>query len=183
MAAASRLQYAYLSRLSQPSTDRVLYRTAARVAPKQIVEFGMGSLERTLRLISVCQRFAGKSPVTYAGFDWFEERADRAEAVSLIEAHRQLKAAGIQARLTPGGPIAALPMVANSLMGADLVLLSDEVSDEMLSPAWFYLPRLLHAGSTVFRLHADGAGSAKWQPMELSQIAQRAEAAKPAAAA
>ena len=89
----------------------------------------------------------------------------------------------MQARLTPGGPIAGLPGVANSLLGADLVLISEAVSEEMLNGALFYLPRLMHGGSVVLRSQVDGDGASKWQPIEPSEISQRAEASRPAAAA
>jgi hypothetical protein len=38
---------------------------------------------------------------------------------------------------------------ANNLTGTDLLLVANTITDDDLAPAWFYLPRMLHAGSLV----------------------------------
>lgn len=156
MAAAGKLRYAYLAYLAKPAEDRALYRAAKRLQVRRILELGIGSLQRTLNLVSVCQRYAGEEPISYTGLDWFEERPAASESLSLIDAHRKLKAAGATARLMPGGPVASLPAVANSVMGTDLILFSEEATEEALAPHWFYLPRVCHTGTVIL---SQAAGS------------------------
>lgn len=174
MAAAGKLRYAYLAFFSKPAEDRTLFRTAKRLKVRRIVELGIGSLERTLRLISVCQRYAGEETISYTGLDWFEERPEAAQKLSLIQAHRKLKAAGATARLMPGGPVAALPAVANSVMGSDLVLLSEEADEDALAPHWFYVPRVCHAGTLILRQTSTDTEPAVWSEVPRKTVDQLA---------
>lgn len=172
--AAGWFEYLKLSFLSKPTEDRQLYRLIKRRGSLRIVELGMGSVDRAESLIRVCQRFANKNHVEakvyYAGLDWFEERTGDMPAVSLIDAHRRLKAAGAEVRLMPGGPTAGLPAVANALAGTDLVLVSPMVDEQSLANAAFYLPRMCHAGTQVLRCESDGETSS-WNAISIEEIA------------
>lgn len=183
MAAATQLRYACLAFLSKPAEDRRLYRVAKKRRVTRIVELGIGSLARSLNLISVCQRYTPDTPISYTGLDWFEERPAGHETLSLIDAHRQLKAAGAETRLMPGGPAKALPAVANSLLGTDLLLLSPEATDDALAAAWFFLPRILHDGSLILRSAAIDAEANAWVEMPRSAIEAFAAGSRPSLAA
>ena len=93
----------------------------------------------------------GVEQFRYTGIDLFESRgADASVGLSLIEAHRMLKATGPNVQLVPGDPFSALARIANSLGRADLVVISADQDESSLRRAWFYIPRILHAGSVVF---------------------------------
>ena len=53
-------------------------------------------------------------------------------------------------QLIPGDPHSALARSANSLQNTDLVIISAGHDEQSLASAWFYLPRMLHAGSAVY---------------------------------
>ncbi|MEM9187290.1 MAG: hypothetical protein AAGB00_12425 [Planctomycetota bacterium] len=169
MAVAGKLRYAYLAFFSKPKSDRRLYRLVKRLRARKVVEFGIDSIERSLNLISVCQRYSPGEPISYTGLDWFEERPASLAPLSLIETHRRVKAAGAEARLMPGGPAEAAPAVANSLLGTDLLLVSPTADDRALADAWFYLPRILHDRSVVLRGIAEERGGG-WEAVERSTI-------------
>ncbi len=183
MAAVGRLRYIYLAFLSKPREHRKLYRTAKQLRVRKIVELGIGSLERSLDLIRVCQRFSPGETISYTALDWFEERSSEREALSLIETHRQVKAVGAEARLMPGGPVQALPAVANSLLGTDLLLISSQASRESIAGGWFFIPRALHQQSVVLQECGKASGDADWsvvEPQEIEQLASSAASARAA---
>jgi hypothetical protein len=66
---------------------------------------------------------------------------------------------GAQLRLVPGDPLSALARCANSLANTDLLIISAGHDPAGLEPAWFYIPRMLHAGSLVFLEEQTGADS------------------------
>ena len=170
MAAVSAIRYAFLAFLSKPREDRRLYRLAKQRRIQRIVELGIGSLERTLRLISVCQRYSPEAAISYTGLDAFDERAAEQQPLSLKEAHRRIKAVGAAARLMPGGPTAALPTVANSLLGTDLLLISPDADLDAQGGGWFYVPRILHSGSAVLRGLAGVDETPCWADVDQSEI-------------
>ena len=77
-------------------------------------------------------------------------RTSAAPGLSIKEAHRLLKATTAQVQLIPGDP-RTLARAANALQNQDLVIISAEHDDAALAGAWFYLPRMLHADSVVYR--------------------------------
>lgn len=120
----------------------------------------MGTTARTLRMIGLAQRGAAGEAVRYVAIDMFEARASGdLPGLSLKEAHRLLKPTGAQVQLIPGDP-RALSRAANALQNIDLVIISAEHDDASLEGAWFYLPRMLHAHSAVFREVRDAATGA-----------------------
>ena len=176
------------SYFSGPQSERGLFRLVKQRRVRRIVELGVGSVDRAARLIRMGQRYADGEPVSYAGLDWFEERPTEMPAIKLIEAHRQLKATGAEVRLMPGGPAAGLSSVANALAGTDLLLISPDADDAALEAAWFYLPRMTGAESTVLRgvyEEAAGGSSAKvaWSPVSLEEIERLAGQTLPSQAA
>jgi hypothetical protein len=153
--AAGRLKYLFLAFLSKPTHERRLYRLIRRRRPTRIVELGLGNGRRAVRMIGVAQGSlaAGRSTpgqISYAAIDLFEARpADQPASLPLKEAYRLLKPTGARVRLTPGDPLSALSRTANELTGTDLLLIASDVDAASLAKAWFYVPRMLHAGSLV----------------------------------
>jgi hypothetical protein len=137
----------YLSYLSKPKGYRSLYRAVRRRPPTKIVELGIGTAERTLRLFEMCEAGAETS---YTGIDLFEARGEgAAPGMSLKAAHTKLAATGVKVRLVPGDPFSALSRSANALTGQDLILISADQDRESLARAWFYVPRMMHPGTLV----------------------------------
>lgn len=151
MAAIGWLGYARLAHFSQPKHERALYKSIRQLRVHRIVEVGMASAERTVQLIRVAQRFTRDTAISYTGFDWFEERPAGATPMPLIHAHRQLQMTGARVRLVPGFPPATLPQLANTLQRTDLMIISSAIDDGSLDKTWFYLPRMCHDQTRVFR--------------------------------
>ncbi len=141
------LRSIYLAYLSRPREERVLYRAIARYRCRRLLEIGIGSGERAVRLIQMAQSRRGSQPADYAGLDLFEARnGDDESGCSLKEAHRLLANHGAKIRLLPGDPYAVLARRANDLGKLDLIVVS-----ESLGRGWFYVPRLLHENTQIFR--------------------------------
>lgn len=150
MLTASRFRYLYLAHFSKPKCDRILYRAMTRQKVQRILEIGLGDAARAQRLISVAHRFSGGEPVRYTAIDLFEARPSGMPGLALKDAHKLLKATGAQVQLIPGDPASALTRSANALQNTDLILISGQFDEAQLAGAWFYLPRMLHAGSAVY---------------------------------
>jgi hypothetical protein len=177
------LRYLFLAHLSKPASDRVIYRAVRRVRPRRILEIGIGSADRTVRLARLASRQAQQSTVRYAAIDPFEARdANLPAGLSLKEAHRLLTASGVQAQLVPGDPAQAISRAANSLAGMDLVLISADYEVASLGQAWFYVPRMLHAGSRVYIESRQGEGGLSYRLMTATEIEQLAGACRRRAA-
>jgi hypothetical protein len=166
------LRYLYLAHFAKPREDRILYRTIRRARPGRIVELGINTAERSLRMIQLAARYRADEGIRYTGIDWFESRdPSQAAGLTLKEAHRKLSRLPAQVKLVPGEPASALSRVANILGEVDLLLLSSEIDAESLSAAWFYFPRLLHSETIVLRqCLLDGEGGYQWQKLELLEI-------------
>ena len=184
MRLSTRLRYLYLAYFSKPISERVLYRALRRTGARRILEIGIGDTARTLRMIHLAHRLAGGEAVRYAAIDLFEARPSTAQSkLSLKEAHRLLKPTPARIQLIPGDPAQALARTANSLPNVDLVLISKEHCDASLSGAWFYVPRMLHAASAVFReLPGAANGETSLAALEPAEIQARAAAGRRRAA-
>jgi len=146
----SRARSFYLSHLSKPSGDRLIYRTIARRKVQSVLEIGIAVGQRASRMIEMARRFHPVAEVRYAGIDPFEARsAMDGPGVTLKMAHRLLHSTGAQVQLIPGDPLAALSRTANSLGQVDLMVVSSRLDPRQLARAWFYVPRLLHERSVV----------------------------------
>jgi hypothetical protein len=153
----SRLRFLYLSYLSKPVADRLVYRLIPRRRVLKIVEFGVRSGQRAIRMIQAAAYFTTPEQVQYTGIDLFEARGDPTRpGLALKEAHRLLKATDARIRLLPGDPFSALARAANSSAETDLVIISADQDPVSLARAWFYLPRMLHSGSQVYQEEVRG---------------------------
>jgi hypothetical protein len=174
----SRLRAIYLAYLSKPSHDRLIYRTMLRLMPRRIVELGVGLGNRALRLIDIAARYAPRKDIEYIGIDPFEDRtATDLPGLSLIAAHRLLKSSGARIKLVPGNPWEALVRSATLLGPVDLLIFSagDRLVEQM-PQFWFYVPRLLHEKTAVFREIAAPEGEKTVQSIEHRDILEWAAA-------
>lgn len=171
MAAANWFRYFYLARMSHPKSVRELYRLAKRQKFCRIVEVGVSDVRRSVSLIEVAQRYAADTKVSFTGIDWFEVRAQELPALSLKDAYRVLRATEANVRLVPGMPGRSLAAAANAHQNTDLILISSIVPDSELQAAWFYVPRMLHAGSVVMRERRDASGEPAFERITSQQIA------------
>ena len=121
LAITTRLRLFYLIHASKPSSDRPVYRVISQDRVRTILELGMGTGRRALRMIEVAGQQTPAHRVSYIGVDLFEARpAGSTQVLTLKEAHRLLRATGAQVRLLPGDPLSALRPVVNGLEKIDL---------------------------------------------------------------
>lgn len=179
----SKFQFWALTWFSKPACDRQLYKLAAQLKPKSIVQFGLGNLRQVETLINVCQNFSGVDEIRFTGVDLFEARAKQVPGLTLKEAHRRLASTGAKSRVFPGETASSLPRLANQLAGTDLLILSLEGGRQSLDPCWFFIPRMLQANSLVLVQEHSVAG-APYQVLSFAEAEQLAKAVgRPASAA
>ncbi|MEX0612739.1 MAG: hypothetical protein WD738_12605 [Pirellulales bacterium] len=174
MAAAGLIRYAYLAHLSRPKSIRRLYRLVKRRRVCRIVEVGISDISRTVAMIEVAQRYAGRQKVAYTGIDWFDTRAPQLEPLSLKEAYRLLRPTESNVRLVPGEPGRSLVSAANAHQNTDLILIAQTVADAELASAWFYMPRMLHERSVILREQRDPDGEPDFVPLTIAQVSELA---------
>jgi hypothetical protein len=172
------------AQFTQTAEERPLFRVIRERKVRAIVEIGVGDAVRTQRILEAAVRNRPAGGVIYAGIDLFEARSDRSSGLSLKQVHRKLKAAKAKVRLVPGDPYSALARVANSLVGTDLLIISADQQGESLDRAWFYVPRLLAQGATIFIEAIDPkTGESMLQPLSRVEVESLARKAKPRRAA
>jgi hypothetical protein len=161
----------YLSYLSKPAADRPIYQAVRRSKPRKIVELGMGTVSRSLRLIGLCSQYHAASEISFTGMDLFEGRpADQGVGITLKEAHRALKATGARIQLAPGGPYDCLARLANALGKVDLLIFSSDLDPQQLEQAWAYVPRLLGEHSLVFAQSTQPGGQLSTRLVDHEEI-------------
>lgn len=144
------LTSAYLTLLSQPAKDRLIYRFLCRTPVRSILEMGLGTGVRSRRMVQLAARHCPPQDLRYVGVDRFESRTPAVPGWTLKQAYRALSAAGVRPRLVPGDPYSALCGTANDLGLVDLVVVSGDEDADAMSRAWAYLPRILRPDSAVF---------------------------------
>lgn len=163
---------------SKPTPEQSLLKLVKGQPIHRVVELGIESLETTAKLLAQLDKQAGGERLTYTAIDPFDERPADTQPLTLAETYRQLVATGARLQMTPGRLAASIATQANSLADTDLLLLSSQATDEALDTSWYYLPRMCHPGTLVFRRHdgqeADDPGD--WLPVTLEEIAARAGA-------
>lgn len=172
VAAANWFRYAYLAHFSSPRGCQQLYRLIKRENVSRVVEIGITNLERSIALIQVAQRFAGSKKVFYTGLDMFEARSTGRTPLTLKDTYCALRATEANIRLVPGVPRMSLASAANAHQNTDLVIIGPDVSENDLFGAWFYVPRMLHARSTVLSEKHARDGQVTFTPITRSQIAE-----------
>jgi hypothetical protein len=156
----------WLTRLSKPAAERVIYRHVLQSPPRRIIELGLGLLGRTERLL---QTVPAAEPVHYVGLDRFEGRTPAdPPGVTLKEAHQRLtKLARVQ--LVPGNVDTSLARLCNHLGVFDLVLIAADTDERHLERCWFFLQRITTAGTTVF-LESRTAGGSRWTTLPKARV-------------
>jgi hypothetical protein len=171
VAAASWFRYAYCAHFSRPKNARQVYRLAKRHKVCRIVEVGITDIRRAIAVIEVAQRFSPDQSVSYTGIDWFDMRGEKLESLALKEAYQLLRPTGANVRLVPGEPGRSLVGAANAHANTDLILISHAVSNGELSPAWYYVPRMLHERSIILREQKDNDGAIEFTTLSHAQVA------------
>jgi len=144
------LRSLWLTRLSKPAGDRVLYRHALRHPPGRILELGVGTLARTVRLLEVAAAATAAAELTYVGLDRFESRAAAdPPGVTLKQAHQRLHGLA-RVQLVPGNVDTGLARVCNHVGVFDLVLIAADNDDRHLARCWFFLQRVTGPQTSVF---------------------------------
>jgi hypothetical protein len=152
------LKYKYLAYLSQPATDRLLYRSIDKRPLRSILEIGVGSGVRAERLIAVTMRHTTDAELCYTGIDLFEDRPAGAERIGLKQAYQSLRQQHVKVQLVPGDPFAALARISNYITGVDLVVVSGDQDADSMARAWLFLPRMIHAETLIFSQATDAHG-------------------------
>jgi hypothetical protein len=177
LSTAALVRSTYLLYFSQPAADRPLYKAIKGRAIRSFVELGIGAGQRTERLIEVLGWEAGNLPLAYTGIDLFEQRPSDCPGMSLKAAFAKMKFAGVKTRLVPGDPYSALSRAANQLSGTDLIVISADQDRDSLARAWFYFPRMMHAGTLVFLEEPAAKGTTTYRPISPLEIERLAASA------
>jgi hypothetical protein len=118
---------------------------------RKIVELGIGDSQRALRMIELAGRISDVSDIHYVGMDPFEGRSEsEGKPICLKDVHQRLRSTGVRVQLVPGNPVESLIRLANSLGKVDLLIVPAEIESAEYARAWFFVPRMLHAGTQVF---------------------------------
>ena len=148
MAAAGFFKSVYLRYFAKPTCERKLFSLIRRHAIGSIVELGVATGDRSIRMIELAQRYHGPD-VRFTGVDMFEARDDMSSGLPLKQAYTKLRATGAKVQLIPGDPFSALARTANGLTGTQLLLISADQDEQSLERAWFYVPRMLAEDAIV----------------------------------
>jgi hypothetical protein len=173
VAGLSRLRLFYLLHLSKPASDRLVYREIRRKKARKVVEFGLGAAQRAVNAIEVLMAFHPPGEIHYTGIDLFEARQiGDGPRLSLRDAHRLLKPTGARIQLVPGAAGEALARVANGLREIDAVIVSAANTPEQMQQAWFYLPRMVHAGTQFFEESVVPGGGTAMRLLPADEVAR-----------
>jgi hypothetical protein len=168
----SRLRLFYLLRLSQPKSDRLIFREIRRAGSQRILEIGIGLAQRATRMLQVASVKHATRDLQYTGIDLFEGRTEAdGPGLSLREAYRTLKATDARIQLVPGTPDEALTRVANGLTNLDLIVVSSRTPIDQLNALVRYLPRMIHANTLIYQESRDAAGATSVRRVTMAEIA------------
>ena len=159
--------------MSKPACDRAIYQQVKKLRARSIVEIGLGDGVRTERIVQVAQKFGAGQTVKYTGIDLFDGRPEDQSPLKLIEMHKRLTMLGIKPQLVPGNLIASIQRIANSHTRTDLMIVSAGFDQAELESAWFFVPRMLCAGS-ILMLQNEPNGSFKTMSrLEIERLAEQ----------
>lgn len=178
MQPTSRWKIFHLSYLSNPSSDRIIYKSILQKKSHYILELGIGDGKRALRMIDAAARFTDRSNIQYIGMDSFEDRSEAdGPGLPFIDAHRLLGRSGAKIKLFPGDPLRSLTRSANDLGQVDVLIISPQFDTERLNKVWYFVPRLLHAQTQIFVEQKQSGGKHSIQVVSTREIEQWANKA------
>lgn len=164
------LRRIWLTRFSSPASERPLLRLVLRHQPSKILELGLGTLQRTERLLGVATSLGS---LHYVGLDRFEARLPGDPAgVTLKEAHRRLHGRG-RIQLVPGNADSTLARLCNQLGSFDLILISASTDRRNLTRCWFFLQRVVRPDTVVVQEFVNDA-TVSWQIVPHERVADLA---------
>jgi len=144
--------------LSKPACDRAIYQKIKQLRARSIVEIGLGDGVRAERIVQIAQKFGAGETVKYTGIDLFDGRSEDQPPLKLIEMHKRLSSMGIKPQLVPGTVASSIQRIANSHTRTDLMIVSAGFDAAELEASWFFVPRMLCAGSfLMLQNQANGA--------------------------
>ena len=170
MSGLNSLRLFHLLYISKPAADRLVYKQIRGQKACRVVELGIGTGERAVRMIQALSDFHDVKEIHFTGVDLFEART--AAGISLREAHRLLKSTGARIQLAPGTAGEALSRVANGLTQVDALVVSAHIAAEHLAQAWFYIPRMIHAKTQIFQETLSATGATSMRLLESAEIAR-----------
>lgn len=104
----------------------------------------------------------------------FEGRTDQA-GIPLKTAHKLLHGLGAKAKLVPGEAMMALPRVANSFTGVDLLVIAADQEAAGVEAALGWIPRMLHEKTLVlWEKQNQGTGNLSFDRYTSAQISEMA---------
>lgn len=159
----------WLTWLSQPASERPIYRHCLRSPPRRVIELGLGDLVRTERMLGLLRATAPGDPVHYVGLDRFEGRLpDDPPGVTLKQAHQRLHGMA-RVQLVPGNVDTSLSRLCNHLGAFDLVLISHHNDSRLLERSWFFIQRLMTPQTSVFVETVTG-GRGVWSTITKARV-------------
>lgn len=159
----------WLTWFSRPAGERIVYRLALGQKPQRILEIGVGTLVRTVRLLELVRSRADGGDLQYVGLDPFESRqpADP-PGVTLKQAHRRLHGMA-RVQLVPGDTAVSLSRLCNHLGAFDLVLVAADDDPGRVERSWFFIRRMVNERTTILAETRSGAGSS-WSVVPKSRV-------------
>jgi hypothetical protein len=159
----------WLTWFSRPAAERVVHRLALGQKPQRILEIGVGTLVRTVRLLELVRSRAGGGDVQYVGLDPFESRQPGdSPGVTLKAAHRRLHGLA-RVQLVPGDTDVSLSRLCNHLGAFDFVLVSADSDPGRLDRSWFFIRRMVNERTTILAEARSGAGTS-WNIVPKSRV-------------
>ncbi len=146
--------------------------------PRSILEIGLGDGQRGPKILAALDN-SGEDRIRYTGIDMFEARLG---GLLIRKVHQQISQTGALCKLVPGEPMPALSRTANSLASTDLILIDSMILPNDLDAAWYYFPRMMHAGTQVFQQVTDG-DSMTYRRLDNSKVESLANRARPSRSA
>lgn len=168
---------------SNPTEDRLIYKLIRKFKFRSIVEVGLGSGTRAEKMIRVAKKYGASNGVRYTGIDCFESRKTDQPQLSLRQMHKRLSASDAKIQLVPGELNNSLVRIANSHVRTDLILISAGQNEDTLAECWYYIPRMLHAGSKFLIQREEGEAFETLSRLQIEKLVDDYTVKRPAKAA
>ena len=168
--------------LSKPASDRAIFQKIKKLHARSIVEIGLGDGVRAERIVQVAQKFGAGQTVKYTGIDLFDGRPEDQSPLKLIEMHKRLTTLGVKPQLVPGDLASSIQRIANSHTRTDLMIISAGFEQTDLDASWFFVPRMLCAGSLLMLQNETNGSFKTMSRLEIERLAEQPTKQREAAA-